>query len=166
MENGSGVWKGKNRMEISFLAIIWFLWKERNARCFEYKASSLDSLPEKIIIKFIVAYWVSNLLQQEFSIAFIIWNWQESAFSSKWKPSTHLQWSPPPPSFVKLYFDESEWIIQDQLEWEASFRTMMNLLCHLFKSNGPLFRQKWKLCDVASKTRCGEASMEMEDGGV
>lgn len=70
MENGSGVWKGKNHMEISFLVIIWFLWKERNARCFEYKASSLDSLPEKI--KFIVAYWVSNLVEQEFSIAFII----------------------------------------------------------------------------------------------
>ena len=50
--------KGKQMWKILFFAIIWLLWKEGNARCFEGLQSSIDSVMEKI--KFIVAYWVSD----------------------------------------------------------------------------------------------------------
>lgn len=42
---------------LSFLAIIWLLWKERNARCFEGVESSTESLI--IEKKFLVANWAS-----------------------------------------------------------------------------------------------------------
>lgn len=61
-------------LRISFLDVIWTLWKERNARFFEDKLSSLDSLIEKV--RFPVVSWLA-FFPQFWCLASIIRNWQE-----------------------------------------------------------------------------------------
>ena len=41
---------------MSFLAVIWIIWKKRNSRCFEGVAVDGNILTE--IIKFVLASWV------------------------------------------------------------------------------------------------------------
>ena len=44
---------------VSFVATIWAMWKERNQRCFEVKAASVEEIFRKMIWS--IAQWVSPL---------------------------------------------------------------------------------------------------------
>ena len=48
--------KGKEMRRLSFLAVIWIIWKEKNSRLFEKRSENCDSVMEKI--KFLVASWL------------------------------------------------------------------------------------------------------------
>lgn len=51
--------RGKAMWRASFLALVWIVWKERNARCFEGRSSKEQVLEEKL--KFTVASWMKVL---------------------------------------------------------------------------------------------------------
>ena len=42
-----GVPRGMELWRLSFLAVLWTIWKERNSMCFEGVASSVNCLVEK-----------------------------------------------------------------------------------------------------------------------
>lgn len=66
--------------QISFLATIWFLWKETNSKCLEGKLASMDSLVDKI--KFLVTIWLLIVTSfQYFSISSIMRSWYKIAFT-------------------------------------------------------------------------------------
>ena len=69
--------RGKEMWNVAFLAVIWTLWKERSARCFEGVEKRCEFLWEKI--KFSVASWVSiNPIFQDSSVDQIMRNWKET----------------------------------------------------------------------------------------
>ena len=71
--------KGKEMWKLSFLVVIWHIWKERNARCFEGVVMNGDSICGKI--KFSVAQWVLiNPIFRDYSIDRIMYNWKDVAF--------------------------------------------------------------------------------------
>ena len=67
-------------MWLSFLAVIWTIWKERNSRCFEGIASNESRLMKKS--KFLVAFWMSILHSfRGYSLDQIVYHWKEVALS-------------------------------------------------------------------------------------
>ena len=50
--------RGREMWKLQFLAVIWTVWKERNAMCFEGIVSDVNSVSDKI--KLSVAFWVST----------------------------------------------------------------------------------------------------------
>ena len=74
----SGGPRGKELWKLSFLAVLWTIWKERNSRCFEGASNSQRCLVERT--KFLVALWVSTSpLFKDFSIDQIKHHWKEIA---------------------------------------------------------------------------------------
>ena len=72
--------RGKVMSRLSFLAVIWTIWKERNSRCFEGIAVSESRLVEKT--KLLVALWVFILPSfKGYSLDQIVFHWKEVAFS-------------------------------------------------------------------------------------
>eukprot|EP00268_Persea_americana_P041537 TRINITY_DN4143_c1_g1_i4.p1 TRINITY_DN4143_c1_g1~~TRINITY_DN4143_c1_g1_i4.p1 ORF type:complete len:133 (-),score=13.21 TRINITY_DN4143_c1_g1_i4:185-583(-) len=72
--------KGKELWKLSFLSVIWHIWKERNARCFEGTKSQEEILCDKI--KFSVAQRVKiNPMFKDFPTDQIMYNWKEIALS-------------------------------------------------------------------------------------
>ena len=72
--------RGKVMWWLSFLAVIWTIWKEINLRCFEGISVSESNMLEKL--KFLVASWVSILPSfKGFSLDQIVYHWKEVAFS-------------------------------------------------------------------------------------
>ena len=70
--------KGKGMWKITFLAVIWHTWKERNARCFKGTAMNRESICGKI--KFSVAQWVLiNPIFRDISVDQIMFNWKDVA---------------------------------------------------------------------------------------
>lgn len=53
-----GTPRGKEMWKIAFPIVIWCIWRERNARCFEGVAANGESMIEKI--KDFVACWASS----------------------------------------------------------------------------------------------------------
>ena len=43
-----GVHRGKELGRLTFLAVIWIIWKERNSKCFEGVESNVSCLVEKV----------------------------------------------------------------------------------------------------------------------
>ena len=73
--------RGKVMWRLSFLAVIWTIWKERNLRCFKGIASSESNVVEKL--KFFVALWVSiNASFRGYSLQQTMYHWKELAFSN------------------------------------------------------------------------------------
>eukprot|EP00268_Persea_americana_P040117 TRINITY_DN3976_c4_g2_i1.p1 TRINITY_DN3976_c4_g2~~TRINITY_DN3976_c4_g2_i1.p1 ORF type:complete len:127 (+),score=21.23 TRINITY_DN3976_c4_g2_i1:3-383(+) len=73
-----GTHRGKEMWKLSFLAVIWHIWEERNARCFEGVETNGESICGKI--KFAVAQWVSiNPIFRDYSVEQIIFNWEDVA---------------------------------------------------------------------------------------
>lgn len=61
------------------MAVIWSLWRERNASFFHGTTSHLQVLVERA--KFFVASWVGDVPQfRDFSMDFILFKWKEVAF--------------------------------------------------------------------------------------
>lgn len=58
---GTGLGRGRIMWSSPFLAVIWSLWRERNARCFERSSSQVQVLVD--IARFLVASWVLVLPQ-------------------------------------------------------------------------------------------------------
>lgn len=54
-----GVAKGRIMWRLSFLAIVWAIWKEKNSRCFEGRSSTMGDVVEKARLN--VAIWASIL---------------------------------------------------------------------------------------------------------
>ena len=72
--------RGKVMWRLSFLLVIWTIWKERNMRCFEGIACNESRLVEKL--KFLGAFWVSILPYfRGYSLDQIASHWKEVAFS-------------------------------------------------------------------------------------
>lgn len=72
--------KGRIMWWLSFLAIIWALWKERISRCFEGVSSHVDVVVERV--RFSVAPWIS--IKPSFnglSLDMTMLNWKEVANS-------------------------------------------------------------------------------------
>ena len=68
-----GSQKGKEMWKLTFLAVIWHIWKERNARCFEGASTNGDSICGKIKIS--VAQWVSiNPIFKYYNVDQIMYN--------------------------------------------------------------------------------------------
>lgn len=69
--------RGRLMWSLSFLAVIWAIWKERNDRCFEgSKCCSAEEMVNKL--KHFVASWVSILPQfQGISLEMICRSWRE-----------------------------------------------------------------------------------------
>ena len=64
---------------LSFLAVIWTIWKERNSRCFEGIAVSESRLVEKT--KLLVALWVFILPSfKGYSLDQIVFHWKGGLF--------------------------------------------------------------------------------------
>ena len=78
--NPSMVPRGREMWKLSFLAVLWIFWKERNAGCFEGIVSSVNLVSDKI--KLSVAFWLStNPLFHGFSLDQVMLNWKEVAES-------------------------------------------------------------------------------------
>ena len=70
--------QGKEMWNLSFLAVIWHIWRERNARCFEGAATNGEPIGGKI--KFYVAQWVLiNPMFRDYSVDQIMFNWKDVA---------------------------------------------------------------------------------------
>lgn len=52
--------RGKSMRNLSFMAVVWSIWKERNRRCFDELSSKDNQLGENV--KQIGAIWSSSLL--------------------------------------------------------------------------------------------------------
>ena len=73
------VLEGERDVEVSFLAVIWHIWKERSIRCFKGVAMNGDSLCGKI--KFCVGQWAMiNPIFRDYSLDQIMLNWKDVAF--------------------------------------------------------------------------------------
>ena len=74
------IFRDKELWRLSFLAVLWIMWKERNSRCFEGVASSVSCLVGKT--KFLVALWVSiSPSFKGYSREQLMLHWKELAFS-------------------------------------------------------------------------------------
>lgn len=63
----------------SFPAVLWFIWKERNSRCFEGKVLPVEAMSDGL--KFSIASWVSILPHfRGISIYLIMQGWRGVAF--------------------------------------------------------------------------------------
>ena len=72
--------RGREMWKLSFLAVIWTVWKERNAKCFEGIVSSVNLVSDKIMLS--IAFWVSaNPLFHGISLEQIMLNWKDVAVS-------------------------------------------------------------------------------------
>ena len=68
--------RGKEMWKLSFLAVIWIIWKKRNTRHFKGIASCVNSITDKI--KLFVALWVSiNPNFQGILLDQVLLNWKE-----------------------------------------------------------------------------------------
>lgn len=75
-----GMPRGKEMWRVAFLAVIWSIWKEWNARCFEGVAVNSESLIGKIM--FTIAYWMSiNRLFHGYTLDQVMFNRKEVASS-------------------------------------------------------------------------------------
>ena len=71
--------RGKEMWKLSFLAVIWIIWKESNTRCFK-GIMGVNSITDKI--KLFVALWVSiNPNFQGILLDQVLLNWKEIALS-------------------------------------------------------------------------------------
>lgn len=76
---GVGPKRRRTMWKLAFLAAIWTIWKESNARCFEGKSSDDLVLREKV--KLLVAHWVTPLPYfNGILVNSIVNNWKEVAF--------------------------------------------------------------------------------------
>ena len=72
--------RGKVMWRLSFLVLIWMIWKERKSKRFEGIAVNESRLVEKS--KFLVVFWVSILPSfRGYHLDQIVYHWQEVAFS-------------------------------------------------------------------------------------
>ena len=72
--------KGKELWKLLFLSVIWHIWEDRNARCFEGTKSKEEILCDKI--KFSVAQWVkTNPIFKDCPSDQIMYNWSAIAFT-------------------------------------------------------------------------------------
>ena len=91
---------------LSFLVLIWAVWKERNRRCFEGSSCNDIQLGDKI--KHSVAIWAFYLHHfKGISPNSIIFNWKEVAFSNLLKQRVLQRWQPTRLGALKLNFDGS-----------------------------------------------------------
>lgn len=68
---------------VTFLAALWTIWKERNARCFEGKESSVEELVKKL--KQAVASWMLILPHfKGIPLETIVRNWREVVCLPQW----------------------------------------------------------------------------------
>ena len=89
-----------------FMAVLWFIWKERNRRCFEGFSSNDNQIREKV--KQLVAIRAFSLpLFKGISAKSIINSWKEVAFSHLHKSSIVYRRTPPSSGALKLNFDRS-----------------------------------------------------------
>ena len=71
---------GNEHRRLTFLAVIWTIWKERNSRCFEAVVTSENCLVE--ITMLTVAFWVAiNPSFKGYSYDQIVLPWKEMAIS-------------------------------------------------------------------------------------
>ena len=91
---GVGSKRGRVMWKLSFRAVIWFLWKERNFRCFEGKSSDVSTIMGSV--KHLVALWVSPLpLFKGIPISSILLIWDEVTLSHPISMCIFPRWHPP-----------------------------------------------------------------------
>ena len=87
--------RGRIMWRCSFVATLWVIWKERDNRCFQDKATNEILLRDKI--KHLVASWAFPLASFRGFMMDMIWRkWKEMSCSSLAKLEVIHVWTPPP----------------------------------------------------------------------
>lgn len=85
-----GSTRGRVMWKASFMATIWSIWREWNARCLKARCLRLKSVDK---VKFLVSSRVLCFSQfRDFRISLIQRNWHEMTFSSPCYPQSVLRW--------------------------------------------------------------------------
>ncbi|XP_077249006.1 uncharacterized protein LOC143888448 [Tasmannia lanceolata] len=96
--------KGKTLWKICLLALWWSVWKERNGRVFEGKASSAFSIFQKIIALSI--QWAKSTSLFRFVSAYDLWErWETICKEGVCRSKVVQKWAQPPEGFCKLNVD-------------------------------------------------------------
>ena len=91
--------------KLSFLAVIWTIWKE-SEQCFDGRPVDYLQLVDRVML--IVASWIVRLaLFWNIPMSTVMSKWKEVAFSNPVKPCMPTRWIPPPAGVFKLNFDGS-----------------------------------------------------------
>ena len=126
--------RGREMWKLSFLAVIWFIWKERNDRCFKRIASCVDSITCKI--QLFVALWVS-----------VIPSFQGIMLDQmvvKLEGDCPLLLDPPPLSYWTFFFPF----------WLFLLRFSVSFSVYLSCTNAPLLLMKFTFQKEKEKRDC------------